>query len=211
MTQQVMDIEEIIKTDHLFHLKKVIRLDNFFNVYRLLRHRLGQTTHYSVSSYYGVQWEASSPIISKPLITQKDINELRKAQTKNSRKLDKHAQTSSSGFAKEYTRFQFILQCFPGLEWDHEGKTCWINIPPETPTAWLVLSGSTSFSLCTQVQAQWHNLSLKSFGFSPELPQRHLHMRQYHSITITFYHMMYRLGSNFQVHELLNRHKITQS
>ena len=87
-----------------------------------------------------VQWEASSSIISKPLITQKDINELRKAQKKNSRKLDKHAQTSSSGFAKEYTRFQFIVQCLPGLEWDHEGKTCWINIPPETPTAWLVLS-----------------------------------------------------------------------
>ena len=90
---------------------------------------------------FGVQWEASSSIISKPLITPKDINKLGKAQTKNSRELDKHAQTSSSGFAKKYTRFQFILQCFPGLEWDHEGKTCWINIPPETPTAWLVLSG----------------------------------------------------------------------
>ena len=53
---------------------------------------------------------------------------------------------------------------------------------------------------------QIHNLDLKSFGFSPKVPQRHLHVRQYHSITITFYHMMYRLGSNFQVHELLNRH-----
>ena len=51
----------------------------------------------------------------------------------------------------------------------------------------------------------------KSFGFSPKVPQRHLHVRQYHSITITFYHIMYRLGSNFQVHELLNRHKIIQS
>ena len=39
MTQQVMDIEEVIKTDHL------IGLDNFFNVYHLLRHRLGHTTH----------------------------------------------------------------------------------------------------------------------------------------------------------------------
>ena len=143
-----------------------------------------------------VQWEASSSIISKPLITQKDINELRKAQTKNSRKLDKHAQTSSSGFAKKYTRFQFIVQCLPGLEWDHEGKTCSINIPPETPTAWLVLSGFNLHffgehcgicvldrlppqtgrshtgcwaALCTQVQVQWHNLNLKSFGFSPKV------------------------------------------
>ena len=118
---------------------KVIGLDNFFNVYHLLRHRLGHTTQRLVM--FGVQWEASSSIISKPLITPKDINKLGKAQTKNSRELDKHAQTSSSGFAKKYTRFQFILQCFPGLEWDHEGKTCSINIPPETPTAWLVLSG----------------------------------------------------------------------
>ena len=117
---------------------KVIGLDNFFNVYHLLRHRLGHTTQRLVM--FGVQWEASSSITSKPLITQKDIDKLRKAQTKNSGKLDKHAQTSSSGFAKKYTRFQFILQCFPGLEWDHEGKTCSINIPPETPTAWLVLS-----------------------------------------------------------------------
>ena len=39
-------------------------------------------------------------------------------------------------------------------------------------------------ALCTQVQAQWHNLDLKSFGFSPKVPQRHLHMRQ----SVSLYH-----------------------
>ena len=66
-------------------VEKVIGLDNVFNVDRLLRHRLGHTTQRLVM--FGVQREASSSIISKPLISPKDIDKLRKAQTKNSSKI----------------------------------------------------------------------------------------------------------------------------
>ena len=95
-------------------VEKVIGLDNVFNVDRLLRHRLGHTTQRLVM--FGVQREASSSIISKPLISPKTLTSSERRKRKIAAKLDKHAQTSSSGFAKEYTRFQFIVQCFPGQE-----------------------------------------------------------------------------------------------
>ena len=44
-------------------------------------------------------------------------------------------------------------------------------------------------ALCTQVQVQWHNLNLKSFGFSPKVQtQRHLHMRQ--SVSLYHHHIL---------------------
>ena len=39
MTQKAIDVEEIIKTDHLFQVEKVIGFDDLFNIHDLLGHQ----------------------------------------------------------------------------------------------------------------------------------------------------------------------------
>ena len=65
MTQKAIDIEEIIKTDHLFQVEKVIGFDDLFNIHDLLGHQQQRFKGWLHRSIRLIQQVSSQALISK--------------------------------------------------------------------------------------------------------------------------------------------------